>query len=187
MRLAKPRISPLPESEWTDEIRAELAPAAKNFGAGPPNVMKTLARHPKLLKRWNVFANHVLFKSTLPPRDREIAILRIGWLCRAGYEWGQHVIIARKCGVTDEEIERIRRGPDAPGWGAGDAAMLRAVDELHEDAFVTDATWKALGERYDDLQRMDLVFAVGQYALVSMALNTFGVQLDAGVEGFPEE
>src|SRR5207302_412512 len=110
-----------------------------------------------------------------PPRDREILILRIGWLCRAEYEWGQHVLIGKAAGLTDDEIERITRGPDAPGWDPFEAALLRATDELHEDSFVSDGTWKTLAERYSTEQLMDVVFTVGQYTLVSMALNSFGV------------
>jgi 4-carboxymuconolactone decarboxylase len=185
MRLAKPRIEPLPEAQWDDEVRGLLEPARANIGRGAvPNVLATIARHPKLLKRWNVFGNHVLFKSTLPERDREILILRIGWLCRSGYEWGQHVIIGRRAGLSDEDIERIRKGADAAGWSPFESALVRAADELHADAFLGDVTWKALAARYDTHQLMDVVFTVGQYNLVSMALNTFGVQLDEGVEGF---
>jgi 4-carboxymuconolactone decarboxylase len=185
MRLDKPRIEPVPESEWSDEVRELLAPSRDNVGRGRVlNVQATIARHPKLLKRWNVFGNHVLFKSTLPPRDREILILRIGWLCRSAYEWGQHVIIGRRAGLTDRDIERIREGSDAPGWEPFEAALVRAVDELHRDAFVSDETWALLARRYETRQLMDVVFTVGQYNLVSMALNSFGVQLDEGVTGF---
>jgi 4-carboxymuconolactone decarboxylase len=120
----------------------------------------------------------------LAPREREILILRIGWLCQAEYEWGQHVIFGKAAGLTDAEIERIKAGPEAPGWAPFDATLLRAVDELHKDAFISDKTWGALSERYNTEQLMDVVFAVGQYNLVSMALNTFGVQLDKGVKGF---
>jgi len=185
MRLAKPRLEPLAEADWSDEAREVLAGLAGPNG-GPLNIFRTFAHHPKLLKRWLVFGNHVLAKSSLPARDRELAILRVGWLCGAEYEWGQHVVIARATGITDEEIRRIAAGPDAPGWDAGDAALLRAVDELHADAFVSDGTWRELARRYDTRQLLDLVFAVGQYHLVSMALNTFGVQLDPGVPGFPK-
>lgn len=188
MRLTKPRLEPLAEEEWSDEARELLAGLRGPGGAGarPLHIFATLAHHPKLLKRWLVFGNHLLAKSTLPPRDRELAILRVGWLCRAEYEWGQHVLIARGSGVSDEEISRIAAGPDAPGWDAGDAALLRAVDELHADAFVSDAVWNALAARYDTRQLLDLIFTVGQYHLVSMALNTLGVQRDPGVPGFPE-
>jgi 4-carboxymuconolactone decarboxylase len=185
MRLKKPRVEPLPESEWSEEVKKELEPSRAGVGLPkPPNVLATIARHPKLLKRWNVFGNHILFKSTLSARHREILILRIGWLCQAEYEWGQHVRIGKRAGLTDDDIARIKKGPDAPGWDAFEATLVRATDELHEDAFIGDATWNALAARYDTAQMMDLVFTVGQYNLVSMALNTLGVQLDEGVAGF---
>ena len=185
MRLTKPRLAPLPESEWSDEVRDQLANLMR-AGGRVPNIFKTLAHHPKLMKRWLVFGNHILAKNSLSPRQRELAILRIGWLCRAEYEWGQHVVISRGIGISDEDIQRVADGPDASGWDPLEATLLRAVDELHDDAMITDPTWKALSEHYDTHQLMDLVFTVGQYNLVSMALNTLGVQLDEGIEGFPQ-
>lgn len=184
MRPTKPRIEPLPESEWTDEMRAIFAPTQALSGDRVFNIFTTLARHPELLRRWMVFANHVLAKSTLGARDRELLILRIGWLCRAEYEWAQHVIIGKLSGITDDEIAALQAGPDAPSWSRHDSALLRAVDELHGDACIADATWAVLRERYDDKQMIDIVFAVGQYNLVSMALNSLGVQLDPGLVGF---
>jgi len=190
MRLEKPRLAPLSPDEWDDEARELLEPLQ---GGGPNrapgrvlNIFATLARHPKLAKRWLVFGNHVLGKNTLSPRDRELAILRIGWLCQAEYEWGQHAVIGRASGLSDEEIRRTTEGPDASGWQPHEVALLRAVDELHADAFVSDATWAALTPHYSEQQLIDLVFTVGQYNLVSMALNTLGVQLDEGIAGFPD-
>jgi alkylhydroperoxidase family enzyme len=177
--MAEPRLSPLPPDAWDDETRALL-------GNSPPlNIFATLARHPKLMKRWLVFGNHVLAKSTLPARDRELLILRTGWNCRAPYEWGQHVAIARTIGVTDDEIARIVAGPDAPGWDAFDAGLLRAADELHDDTCLTDATYAEITQRYDEQQLLDLIFTVGQYHLVSMALNSLRVQRDDGVTDAP--
>ena len=184
MRLSEPRIPAVTDVEQLDpEAREQF----ESTSLGPAvNIFRTLVNHPKLMKRWLVFANHILFKSTLPARDRELVILRIGYLCRAEYEWGQHVIIAKSAGLTDEEIERITRGPGDPSWEPFDAVLLRATDELHADAMVSDATWAALAERYSTQQLMDVVFTIGQYTLVSMALNSFGVQLDPGVSGFPD-
>ena len=180
MRLSKPRVEPLEPEAMDPEVRAA-------FGDGPIlNIFRTLAHHPKLMKRWLVFGNHVLAKSTLGARERELVILRAGYRCRAGYEWGQHVPIAKASGLTDEEIERIASGPEAAGWSDLDRALLRATDELHDDQFVTDATYAELATHYDTQQLMDLVFAIGQYHLVSMALNTFGVQLEPGAPGFPD-
>jgi len=175
MRLSEPRLEPLPESEWNEEVRATLKNALRVDGR-PANIFATLAHHPKLLKRWLVFGNHVLAKSTLGAREREIVILRVGWLCRSEYEWGQHVPIGKKAGLDDDEIERITRGPDAPGWGELDRLLLCATDELVGDARISDDTWSALQAHYDEHQLIDLVFAVGQYNLVSMALNSLGVQ-----------
>ncbi len=185
MRLSQPRVKPLEPSEIPAEFIERLAGGGgPNQQAAMLNIFRTLAHHPDLMRRWMVFGNHVLSKSTLAPRERELVILRIGWLCRAEYEWGQHVLIARRSGLRDDEIERIKQGPDAPGWSDLDRALLRATDELRADAMITDQTWKQLSEHLSTQQRMDLVFAVGQYNLVSMALNTFGVQLDPGVPGF---
>ncbi len=179
MRLAEPRVPPLSAdpAAWDAEVREVLEPIRAGRGR-VLNIFRTLAHHPKLMKRWLVFGNHVLGKQTLAARERELVILRVGWLCRAEYEWSQHVVIARASGLADEEIERVADGPDAAGWSGEDAALLRAADELCADAFISDATWAELSKRYDTQQLIDLVFTVGQYNLVSMALNTLGVQLE---------
>jgi alkylhydroperoxidase family enzyme len=182
MRLTEPRIPPLEADQWSGEAATVMAPIV---AAGPPlNIYATLVHHPALMRRWVVFANHVLRKSTLPPREREILILRIGYLCQAGYEWGQHVGIARDAGLTDDEIRRIQTGPAAPEWSALDRALLQATDDLHADSCVSDAAWVALGEHFTTEQMMDVVFTVGQYNLVSMALNSFGVQPEDGLPGW---
>ena len=182
MRLTKPRLEPLAEEKWDDETR-EILERLKVDGR-VFNIFRTLAAHPRLLKKWMVFGNHILNKSTLPPREPELLILRVGWLCHAEYEWGQHVVIGKRVGLTDDEIDRVKEGPDAPGWSEFDAMLLRAVDELRAQSFISDAVWDALAATYDTRQLLDLIFTVGQYNLVSMALNTLGVRLDEGVAGF---
>lgn len=178
MRLREPRITPLPESDWTDEVR-ELMPKQGRV----LNIFATLARHPKLLKRWQVFATHVLAKSSLPARERELVILRTGWLCQSHYEFHQHTRIGLSVGLTREEIRKLTE--DASVWSGKDAVLVRAADELHAEQMISDATWSALRESWNEQQLMDLVFAIGQYTLVSMALNTFGVQTEDGSEGWP--
>ena len=185
MRLNHPRIAPLPKAEWSAEIK-DLLSGLQSEGR-IFNIFATLARHPALLRRWMVFGNHVLVKSTLPPRERELAILRMGWLCRAEYEWGHHVVMGKTAGVTADEIRRVAKGPEAPGWSSFEAALLKAVDELHADSFIGDSTWQALAQRYNEQQLLDLVFTAGQYKLVCMALNSVGVQLEEGYEKLPAE
>jgi len=181
MRLEKPRVDALAVEDMDPESRVA-------FGDGPVlNIFRTLAHHPKLMKRWLVFGNHILAKSSLGPREREIAILRVGWLCRAEYEWAQHVSIGRDAGLSEAEIERIAEGPEVAGWGDRDRAILRATDELHADQFVSDASWAALSQHYGTRELFDLIFTVGQYTLVSMALNTLGVPLEDGAAPFPQK
>jgi 4-carboxymuconolactone decarboxylase len=150
------------------------------------NIYTTLARHPQLMKSWLVFGSYILGSSTLPPRTRELLILRTGYRCKSDYEWGQHARVGRMVGLTDDEIRRIADGPDASGWDPTEALLLRAADELHDEHVLSDATWDALSEQLDLKQMYDLVFTVGQYTLVSMVLNTLGIQREEGVEGFPQ-
>jgi len=184
MKLTEPRVPTLPEAEWDEETREMLEGLRR--GGEVYNIFATLARHPRLAKKWLVFAGHILAKSTLPRRDREILILRTGWLCDAEYEWGHHVVLARDAGLAPNEIDRIKLGHDAAGWTPHESALLSAADELHSCAFVTDATWTALAESYSTQQMMDLIFTVGQYHMVSMALNSLGVQLEEGFRGFKQ-
>jgi 4-carboxymuconolactone decarboxylase len=184
VRPQAPRIPPLTPETATPPQQAVLAGLVRSGQIY--NVFGTMANHPDLARDWLVFASHVLSRNTLPPRDREILILRIGWLCQAEYEWAQHVRIGKKTGLTDADIEHIRLGPSAPGVSEHNRLLLQATDELHADACISEPTWQSLSKVYDQNQRMDLVFTVGQYNLVSMALNSFGVQLDKGLEGFPK-
>lgn len=182
MRLSKPRIPPLEQKDWSPEAAELMKPFLKQGRIF--NIFKTLTNHPDLAKRWLVFANHILGKSTLAVRERELIILRIGFLCQSGYEWGQHVLIARQAGMTDAEIRSCKTGPTTPGLSELDRLLLQATDELRADAHVSDTTWAGLSKLLNTKQMMDVVFTVGQYNLVSMALNSFGVQADEGLPGW---
>jgi alkylhydroperoxidase family enzyme len=177
MRLTKPRIAPLSDAELTPE----QAEALEGFRPGPVlNIFRTLARAPKALTRFNSWGGYVLSRrNDLPAREREIVILRTGFLCKSGYEWTQHSRIGLQAGLTEDEIGRIKQGAEA-GWSPADAALIRAADELHRDQFVSDAAWTELRRHFSEKQAMDVVFTAGQYTQVSMMLNTFGVQLDEG-------
>ncbi len=179
MRMKIPRVAPIQEADWNEAQRAAIGNA--KMGGRILNIFKTLANHPNLARRWMVFANHIMGKSTISLRDREIVILRMGWLCKSGYEWGQHVQIGLKCDMSAEEIEQVKVGAESPVWADKERLLLIATDELRNDAFISNATWQSLSEHYNTEQLMDIVFTAGQYNLVSMALNTLGVQLDSGM------
>jgi len=175
------RIPPLSPEEL-DEQQSELLGGVQVNNAPASNIFSTLVRHPGLFRRWLPFGGKLL-AGKLPARDRELLILRTAVLCQADYEWGQHRLIAQSVGISDEEIERVRSGPDTAGWDDFDALLLRSADELHDAARIGDDTWKALADRYDERQLIEVPMLVGHYHMVAFALNTLGVPLEPGVSG----
>jgi 4-carboxymuconolactone decarboxylase len=183
-RLTKPRIPPLSESEWNEEQKELLTAVRKQMGV-IYNLVSTTARHPEWCKASFETAFYVATKSTIPPKDREILILRTAWLCGTEYVFGHHTLVARAAGLSDDEIFRLTQVPDIDAWSIFEAALIRAADELKKDAFIQDNTWKIISEQYNEKQLMDVIITVGYYNLVSMILNSLGVPLDPGVPGFP--
>jgi alkylhydroperoxidase family enzyme len=154
-------------------------------GDEPANIFRTLAHHPKLVASWLPLGGRLLAGGALDRRHTELVILRVACNVRSDYEWGQHVRICEQLGIEREAVDRIPLGPAADGWDPTEALVLQAVDELHADRRMGDATWTALGEHLDDKQRVELCFLVGHYEMVAMALKTLDVELDAGLEPLP--
>jgi 4-carboxymuconolactone decarboxylase len=172
------RVPPLPVDQWDDAVDHALSgmmPAERRNPDSTGNLLATLVRHPKLTRAFLRFNNHLLFSSTLPPRLRELAVLRVAHLHRCEYEWRHHVRMGRETGLTDDVIDGIQRGEATDEL---DRAILDAVDELSDNSVVSDETWAALTEHLDERQRMDLVFTIGCYGALAMAINTFGVEPD---------
>jgi 4-carboxymuconolactone decarboxylase len=174
-----PRLPPVPDAERSPQ-QEELLDGVR---VAAFNLFTTLVRAPGLFRRWLPFGGKLL-SGKLPPRDRELMILRTAWNCRAAYEWGHHVAIGFDSGLTRDEIDRVPGGPEA-GWPAADALVLRAADELHAEYRLSDATWESLRARYDEQQLIELPMLVGHYHLVAMTLNSLGVELEPGYEGLP--
>jgi alkylhydroperoxidase family enzyme len=148
-----------------------------------PEIIRTMLRHGELFAQLTDMGIQLLARGTLPPRDRELAVLRIGWLCQAPYEWGEHVMVAKKLGIGSEEIERITQGSAAPGWSEHDRAIVRAAEELHSDAMISDATWATLAESFTDKQLIELPVVIGQYQMVAYYQNSLRLRLHDGNAG----
>jgi 4-carboxymuconolactone decarboxylase len=183
--MSEPRIPPLPSDQWPESVTGTLG-ALQGPDGQVLNIFATFARHPRLFKRWLPLGGQLLQGSELPARDREILILRCAWNCRSDYEWGQHVRIGASAGLSEEEIERVTLGPEVAGWEPFDVTLLRAADELHADARISDATWEELKRRYDEHQLIEVPMLVGHYHLVAYTLNTLGVQREPGVVALPD-
>jgi 4-carboxymuconolactone decarboxylase len=180
-----PRLAPLRVEEWPETVVDRLE-ALRSEDGHVANIFTTFARHPALFARWLPFGGQLLREGTLPARERELLILRTAWNCRSGYEWGQHAQIASAAGLSAEEITRVADGPGAAGWQPFDAILLRAADELHGHARISDSTWERLAGRYDERQLLELPMLVGHYHLVAFALNSLRVERDPGVVGLPQ-
>jgi 4-carboxymuconolactone decarboxylase len=178
MRLDTPRIPPVGETR-TDDQQTLLEPYERAAG-GVLNIYGTLANKPDAARSFLTWGAYVLRRSSIDARLRELAILRIGWRCRSGYEWMQHSRLGLTVGLTADEIERIKGSASDPAWSAIERAILTAADEVVDDRFVSNATWTRLGEGLSDEERMDLVFVLAHYVQVSIILNSFGIQAEPG-------
>lgn len=172
-RLAEPRLAVVDPSDLTEAQRDMLASRAGL------NIYRTLAHHVDLYNRWSPLGQVLLNNQSISPRHRELAMLRMGWLCQSPYEWSQHARIAKaSAGMTDAEVRAIAADPSGRSWSDIDRAVIRMADELRYDAIISDATWAELRKVYSDTQVMELLFIAAQYQLVSMALNTLGIQIE---------
>ncbi len=183
LRPPTPRIRPLEEP--SGEVAELLAKAMLLPSGKPINIFSTLAHHPKLLKRFNVLGGFFLNSGLLPAREREIVILRVGYNCSAVYEFGQHTVIGKRVGITDDEIAAVCQPVHRHPWSADDQALLALADDLCADDCVTDATWAALQGRWNDAELIELVMVAGMYRMVSGFLNSLGIELDEGIPGWP--
>jgi AhpD family alkylhydroperoxidase len=182
------RIQPLPPTQWPAAMRSALAamrpPAPRHplaSAEGRPkalNALGILAYHPALTEAFNTFNGHILFASTLSPRQRELVVLRVACLRHCDYEWAQHTVLAHDAGVAVEEVRRVVVGADAEGWSELEQGLLRAVDELIGEARLSDQTWSTLTAAFDEQQLLDLVFTVGAYDTLAMAFRSFDVAID---------
>jgi len=181
------RIDPLPEDQWGEELAPILGatPPGAEQPLGHLNIFATLARHPELFKAWLPFGGYLLTAGTLSGRERELLILRTALNCGSPYEWGQHVRISLAGGIDRETIDRVAAGPEDAGWSGSESALLRAADELHSGAKITDETWAQLAAAYDERQLIEITMVVGQYHMVAFALNSLGVEQDEGLEDLP--
>ena len=176
------RVAPIDPADWTPEVRKWLDP--NGSGRSVAAIYRTYAHHLKMDIPRTAVSEHIRQRSTLSPVIRELLIMRIGWLCRSEYEWAAHAPAGRRAGMSEADVQHVIAGPGSGADPLTDA-LLRASDELYRDDVISDATWSALASRLDARQLLDVLTTSGGYRMVSMALNTLGVQLEPGAVRFP--
>lgn len=173
-----PRLPPLDPSSYTDE-QAELA-GGRGSARGELSVVRLLVQNPPLYRHYFQFAMHLISANSLPAREREIVILHTCSVCRGKYDVAQHRLIAQRAGLSVADIEGAIG--DGANLSAFERTLLKAAEELVKNHRIADVTYAALAERYSSQQLLDLVFTIGNYTLMSMATNTFDVQVEPNIE-----
>jgi len=180
------RVPPLKLEELGQDTWDIVNDIRKTIGLPPavdmPGYSLTMAKHPPIFRR-QLEMGMAIFGGKMPARERELAVLRIGWLLRAPYEWGEHVDIGQRYGVTKEEIQRVIEGSAAPGWTEHEAAILRAVEEILENLTVSEATWAVLAKTWDEQQLLEFPMMVGQYVCTAIVQNSLRIRLESGNPG----
>ena len=178
-RLSEPRLAPVEEQDLTREHLIAMGTDPDNpDGRRRMNLFRTMMHNTDLMSRWRVFGDYVNADDTISSRDKELLIMRLAWLYYSEYEWGAHYDAAINAGLTAEQIEQTKVGPESEIWDDFDRAWLRAADELVESAFISDANWAVLTERYTQSELMMLFATVAHYHLVAMMTNSLGIARD---------
>jgi 4-carboxymuconolactone decarboxylase len=168
------RVPPLAPHE-RDQRQADLVERA----GAELGVFTTLVRNPDIFADLLTLGERLLRQSTLNPRVRELLIMRAAWRCRAAYEWSHHEVIGRSVGLTNDDLAALATGT-VDSTDPLRAMLLRAADELVIDHRLSEPTWTDLSREYPTEQLIEICLLVGEYAMLAGALNTLGVQIEAG-------
>ena len=176
------RIAPLADCDLSADASQIVANVREVMrlpqGGDIPDFFRICLKHPDLFRtQMDVGIMIVGPKAKIPRRDAELAILRLAWLVRAPFEWGEHVNIGKKFGLTDEEVERVTTGSTASGWSDHDRAIVKGVEELVDDTYLSDATWDALAKMWDETQMLEFPMLVGLYLTTAMQQNSIRLRL----------
>ena len=185
------RLSPVPRDKWSEEMVGALRqafpdPVVERFmspdGAPVPTAIATMLHHPALAGPWLAYNNVLLWSPALEHRLRELMVLRVAWRARSTYEWVQHVKLAARYDVTTDDVRAVANGPDSERWTALERDLLAATDQLLDQHRIDDETWARLAARLDERQLVEVVFIAGTYSCLAMAFNSFGLELEAGID-----
>jgi 4-carboxymuconolactone decarboxylase len=116
---------------------------------------------------------HCRYKTSVPPRLSEFAILVTAQHWKASYEWAAHEPQALKAGVKPETINALRAGRLPKSAPADERAIYAFIKELYADKRVGDATYRRVHKIFGDAGTVELVGLLGYYAMVAMTLNVF--------------
>jgi alkylhydroperoxidase family enzyme len=173
-----PRVQPGSVGQVGLAVKIFAWAAGRVAGTEPPNLFLTLGRHRRLFWGWLHFAGMLMPGGRLARRDSEMVILRVAYLRSSAYELAHHRGLARRAGLTQNDIERVFVGPEAEGWSERERAILAAVDSLHHTQDLDDTVWSELRRHLDDRQAIEFCQLVGHYEWLATTIDTLRIQED---------
>ena len=169
---------PFVEKAQADPRVAEYYEKLEKGGFQMLNIYKALAHAPALFTDFFRLGNRILFQGKLPPRLRELAILRVGDLAQAPYEFTKHVEIGLKAGVSEAQIETLPDWRDSDAFDENERALLQFTEEVSRGYRAKDETFAALRRFLDDGQIVELAVTVGFYEMICRVLESLQVEIE---------
>lgn len=171
-----PRLPVLDEVQMSDAQRALLeairsGPRGKSITPRGPFAVWLHA--PEFGHLAQALGGHCRYKTALPPRLSEFAILCTARLWRAQYEWFAHAPMAEKAGVSPKTIKDLRAGREPKSAPKDERALHAFIRELYKTNRVSDRTYRRVNDVLGDGPMVEFVGILGYYALISMTLNVF--------------
>jgi alkylhydroperoxidase family enzyme len=173
-----PRMPPVRPEDFTEETRAFFRRWTGGIfsNADKNPVLLTFAHHPKLAEVFSQFNIHLLSTSTLPVKQRQIAIMRTAWICKANYMWSSHLNTSVVCGLSPDMFRPIQVGADDPYFTEFERSVIRATEEIVRDHKISDTNWQALMAEWNNQQMLDFLFTVGAYVAIAGVMRSTGAQ-----------
>jgi alkylhydroperoxidase family enzyme len=169
--------------------KSDLAPENQELLKRNITLHRALANSPNGLRAFGALGNFIRHKSRLDPRLRELAILQVGYLARAPYEWSHHVKIGRDFGVSDADIRALIAETEGKPNDLDPLAkaVLRAAREMTNTLAISEATYAELQKSLDDERLVDLTITIGFYNAVVRILHTLKIDVEDAYKGYLEE
>jgi 4-carboxymuconolactone decarboxylase len=171
-----PRLALMDEAHMNEAQRALLkairsGPRGKSISPRGPFAVWLHA--PEFGHLAQALGGHCRYRSGLPPRLSEFAILCTARLWRAQYEWFAHAPMAEKAGVSRKTIQDLRSGREPASAPKDERAIHAFVRDLYKTKRVSERAYKQVHAFLGDAAMVELVGILGYYALISMTLNVF--------------
>ena len=167
----------------------DLEEADRKMLQRPANIFRALVNSPGGARAFMRNGNYLLNWSKLDVRLRELAIIQVGYLLNAPYEYSHHLEIAKQSGVSDDDIRAIAEESAGRETDLGELerAVLSAAREMTNDVSLSDETFAVLEQGLDTEDLVDLILAISFYNGASRALNALQIDVEDSYQHYLEE